>query len=189
MRYEAEDFPHRLMWKIVEEQVRIADGREEGWSNPALVAMVFAFHTLEAYLNVVGERVAPEIWQDERNFFRKEPYRGWDGRLRKVMELVGLPQLPQDRPLKTILELKELRDLIAHGKAERLSGDAEGADPSYPIFTLRSLFTPKDKMTRAVHDVEQLIGQIHMRAGAKVSDPLFSDEEALQGPLSFRSHG
>ncbi len=56
-----------------------------------------------------------------------------EGKLRKVMELVGLPWTPDDRPLHTVLELKQLRDLIAHGKAERLQGtvlhghDEEGA--------------------------------------------------------------
>jgi hypothetical protein len=48
--------------------------------------MVFGFQTVEAYLNFVGERLAPEIWDDERNYFRREPYRGWDGKLRKVMD-------------------------------------------------------------------------------------------------------
>jgi hypothetical protein len=81
-----ETFPHRLLWEIVEEQARLATERERDWSKPALVAMVFGFHTVEAYLNFVGERLAPEIWDDERNYFRREPYRGWDGKLRKVMD-------------------------------------------------------------------------------------------------------
>jgi hypothetical protein len=81
-----ETFPHRLLWEIVEEQARLATERERDWSKPALVAMVFGFQTVEAYLNFVGERLAPEIWDDERNYFRREPYRGWDGKLRKVMD-------------------------------------------------------------------------------------------------------
>jgi len=79
--------------------------------------MVFGFLTVEAYLNFVGERLAPGIWQDERNYFRREPFRGWDGKLRKVMELVEMPwPATITRPLKTILELRELRDRIAHPK-------------------------------------------------------------------------
>jgi hypothetical protein len=59
------------------------------------------------------EELAPEIWQDERSFFRREPYRGWEGKLRKVMELVTLPWPDQfTRRLKTIPELKQLRDPI-----------------------------------------------------------------------------
>jgi hypothetical protein len=46
--------------------------------------MVFAFHTLDAYLNYAGEHLAPEIWQNEGEFFAKQPYRGFDGKIRKV---------------------------------------------------------------------------------------------------------
>jgi hypothetical protein len=146
--FQGEDLPHRLMWAIVKDHAKLVTEREQDWSNSALVAMVFAFHTVEAYLNFVGERLAPNIWSDERNFFRKEPYRGWDGKLRKVMEIVGLPMMPNDRPLKTILELKELRDLIVHGRPERLTGEVlhmQGTHSPYPDFTLRSKFTLKEK--------------------------------------------
>lgn len=178
-------YPHRLLWGIVEEQAKLASEREREWSRPALVAMVFGFHTVEAYLNFVGERLAPEIWKDERNYFRKEPYRGWDGKLRKVMELVGMPW-PEtiERPLKTILELKELRDLIAHPIPERLAREtlhAEGTEAPYLVSTLRSKFTPKDKLTKAVDDVELFLNHIHNLAAPKVNDIWFGSE-ALRGP-------
>jgi hypothetical protein len=75
-----------------------ADVKEEGSFFHNLVALVFASHVVEAYLNYVGERLAPDIWKDERNYFRKEPYRGWEGKLRKVFELAGLPWNAADRP-------------------------------------------------------------------------------------------
>jgi hypothetical protein len=182
---EGQTFPHRLLWEIVEEQARFAGAREREWSKPALVAMVFAFHTVEAYLNFAGDHLAPEIWQDERNYFRKEPYRGWDGKLRKVMELVGMPwPEPIERPLKTILELRELRDLIAHPKPEKLTSEilhVEGTEAPFLVSTLRSKFTPKDKLTRAVHDVEQFLNHIHGLAAPKVDDIWFGSE-ALRGP-------
>ena len=53
--------PHRLLWDIVEDQARLSSEREREWSKPALIAMVFSFHTVEAYLNFVGARLAPEI--------------------------------------------------------------------------------------------------------------------------------
>ncbi len=68
-----------------------------------MVARVFAYHTVEAYLNYVGERIAPEIWADERNYFKNEPYRGALGKLRQVMDLVGMPWTPDARPLRTWL--------------------------------------------------------------------------------------
>ena len=152
--------------------------------------MVFAFRTVEAYVNFVGERLAPEMWQDERNYFRREPYRGWDGKLRKVMELVGMPWPDLvERPLKTILELRKLRDLIAHPKPEKLACEsvhADGTEAPFPVSTLRSKFTPKDKLVRAVHDVEQFLNQIHSLAAPKVNDPWFGSE-ALRGPHQYSS--
>jgi hypothetical protein len=187
--FEGEDFPHRFMWSIAEEQARLATERERGWSQPGLVAMVFAFHTIEAYFNFVGERLAPDVWKDERNFFRKEPYRGWDGKLRKILELVGLSLMPDSRPQKTIFELKQLRDLIAHGKSEKLSGvllHPDGTDAPYPEFTFKSMFTPKEKMTTAMQDIDQFANQIHVLARPMVKDHLFGTD-ALRGAFSHSS--
>ena len=184
--YEGEELIHRRLWAIVKEEAKLASEREREWFNPSLVAMVFASHTVEAYLNFVGERLAPEIWKDERNYFRKEHHRGWDGKLRKVMELVGLPWSPEDRPLKTILKLKELRDLIAHGKPEKLEGEIVHADDTespFPVSTLNSLVTPKEKLTMILHDVEQFIEQIHTLAAPKVKDKSCVGREALREAL------
>lgn len=186
--------PHRFLWDIVEEQAKLASEREHGWSKPALVAMVFGFHTVEAYTNFVGASLAPEIWRDERNYFRKEPYRGWDGKLRKVMELVEMPwPEPEliERPLKTILELRELRDLIAHPKPEKLTSETlhvEGTEAPFPVSSLRSKFTPKDKVTRAVSDVELFLNQIHRLAAPKVKvNDIWFGSDALRGPDEYSS--
>ncbi len=183
--YELNTIPHRFMWQIVEEQAKLASAPKEGWSRPTLVAMVFAFHAVEAYLNFVGERLAPEIWQDERNYFSQEPYRGFKGKLRKVMELVELDLSEDERPLKTIYALKTLRDMIAHGKPEKLAGEIvhpEGSEAPRAVSALTWMFTPKEKMTTAVSDVKDLINQIHTLAVPNVkNDPWFGDD-ALCGP-------
>jgi len=186
--YEGKELIHRRLWEIVEAEATLATELDEGWRNPTLVAMVFAFHTVEAYLNYIGELLAPDIWKDERNFFRREPYRGWDGKLRKVMELVALPWPdPVGRPLKTILELKQLRDLIAHGKSERLAGEVVHAPDTlspFPSSTLVSMITPKEKLTPVLPDVEQFLDQIHSLAASKTKDIWFGNR-ALQGPRSY----
>jgi hypothetical protein len=43
---EGEELIHRFLWEIVEQQAEQAKGRERGWFNSNLVAMVFAFHTV-----------------------------------------------------------------------------------------------------------------------------------------------
>jgi hypothetical protein len=191
--YEGEDLPHRLMWAIVEEQATLAKERERDWSHAALISMVFAFHAMEAYLNYVGLRLAPEIWSDEKKYFAKS---GFNGRLREVMERSGLSWNPGKRPLQTVLQLKKLRDAIAHGKPEKLAGNvvhAEDAAAPYPKFKLRPMFTPKSKMERAVHDVEQLANEIQIHAKQKLEESGMEDvwfrNEAFQGPQSFSVSG
>jgi hypothetical protein len=61
-------------------------------------------------------------------------------------------------------------------------------NPRSLAFTLRSKFTPKEKSTNAMHDVEQFIENIHSLAAPKVQeDDIGFGTEALRGPLSYSS--
>jgi hypothetical protein len=190
-KYKARSFLHRELWRVVAMQGEIATERQgRGKFYNDLVAMVFALHTVEAYLNFIGELLAPAIWKDERNYFRKQPYRGFEGKLRKVMELVSLPLAPDVRPLKTVLELKELRDLIAHPKTEQLGGSVKtrGREVPFPlaVFTLEKKVTG-DACAVAVNDVEEFLDRIHTAVGPKVDD-IWSGTRALRGPAFHASH-
>lgn len=188
--FQGAEIIHRILWKIVEREAEDANNTSEGWFYPALVAMVFAFHTVEAYLNYVGERLDPSIWTEEREYFRNEPYRGSEGKIRKVLELVGLTWSPQVGPLKTVLELKKLRDLIAHGKSEKISGTAIHSDDTVaatPESTLRQMIMPKERLNIVISDVTLFIHEIHQLAAPKVKDHWFG-EDALHGTSQFTSY-
>jgi hypothetical protein len=195
--FNGEELTHRVLWRVVLEQAeetdkRLKQERNEKWIYPSIVSRVFAYNTVEAYLNYVGERIAPEIWVDEWNYFRNEPYRGAFGKLRKIMDLVGLPWTPADRPLKTVLELKEIRDLIAHGKPEKLQGTvihARGTLAPYPASTLRTMAASRDLRLVILPDVESFLDDIQRRAKPllKVEDVWFNDY-ALFGPSSHGMH-
>jgi len=178
---EGERFLHKDLWRVVERQLEHAVGTPQGAFYDDLVAMVFALLALEAYLNFLGERVAPEIWKDERNFFRKEPYRGFDGKLRKVLELVGVPEPARDiRPYSTVWFLKDLRDLIAHAKPMRFTNAIEhevDQEPSIFHSPLRDVIT-RENAERARDDIKTFIESIHAAAIPKVSDIWF-------GPAAF----
>jgi hypothetical protein len=190
--FKGEEILHRLLWQIVEEEAERASQDERNWFRPTLVAMVFASHTVEAYLNAVGERLASDIWKDERNYFKKVPYRGWEGKLRKVTELVGLSWTPADRPLKTVLELKDLRDLIAHGKPEKLVGEvvhSETTDAFPPLSTIRQMVTLKEKLENVLSDVPQLLTEIHSLARPKLKAPdIWFGTHPLRGPSEYSVH-
>ncbi len=190
--YEGIWYTHRLLWQIVEEQAALARERDREWVNPSLVAVTFAFHALEAYVNFAGEHLASDLWADEQNSFRKEPYRGWKGKLRKALELTNVPWEPDARPLKTVLDLHELRDSIAHGKAERFSGtfdhdaDIDELMPTSPNSKIRSMVLPKTKLDEVLKDVRSLLDQMHPTVAANVSDPFFK-ATAVGGPAAWMS--
>jgi hypothetical protein len=189
--YQGRAFLHRELWRVVEmqgEATEVRQGRGAFYNN--LVAMVFALHTVEAYLNFIGELLAPAIWKDERNYFRKEPYRGFEGKLRKVLELVSLPWSAVGRPLRTVLELKELRDLIAHPKTEQLGGSVRtpGKEVPFPLAvpTLSKMVTA-EACAVAVRDVEEFLDNIHAAAQPQVRDIWFGTR-ALRGPAMYVAH-
>lgn len=191
-KYEGIWYTHRLLWQIVDQQAALARERDREWVNFSLVAVTFAFHALEAYVNFAGEHLAPDLWADEQNSFRKEPYRGWKGKLRKALELTNVPWDPDTRPLKTVIELQELRDSIAHGKAERFSGafdheaDVDELMPALPNSKIRSMVLPKSRLDDVLDDVRSLLDRMHPAVAASVDDPFFK-ATAVGGPAAWMS--
>lgn len=142
-----------------------------------MITMIFAFHAFEAYLNYVGDRLAPHVWKDERNYFRKEPYRGFDGKIRKVLELCEIAEPDRlTRPYSTVWLLKDLRDLIAHGKTEKIAQLIEHShDEEAPwMRTPLDALVTNDNAHRAHDDIKLVAHQINDAARPKIEDVWFS---------------
>ena len=178
---EGERFLHKELWRVVERQLDNGKRNPTGAFYDDLAAMIFAFHALEAYLNFVGERLAPDIWKDERNYFRNKPYRGFDGKVRKVLELAGVVEPPRDsRPYSTVWTLKYLRDLIAHAKVEEFGEVVDHSvdeEPSLHHTPLDELIT-RSNAEQARDDVAAFVELIHTAARPKINDLWF-------GPVAF----
>lgn len=188
---EGEHFLYRTLWQVVVRQVEHAEANPKGAFYDHLVAMVFAFHTLEAYLNHVGQKLDPDTWKDERNFFRKEPYRGFDGKVRKVLDLVGIPEpLRDQKPYSSIWVLKDLRDLIAHAKTERIEATyhhrADQMAPFHTPYLTKSVAASASALVW--QDVHDFIETVHRHARPLVTDVWFGSE-ALEGPISHSGGG
>ena len=186
---EGTRFLHRELWRVVTRQIDHRNANPVGAFYDDLVAMVFAFHTFEAYLNYAGELLAPETWANERNFFSKQPYRGFDGKVRKILELADLPEPSRAiRPYSTIWMLKAFRDTIAHARPERFGSAVEHSTEDEPSLhaTPMDATVTRDNADRAKVDVETFIEQIHVAAKPKISDIWFGPS-ALSGPLQFSS--
>ena len=116
------------LWTSVELHVRLETETEDKDQKLAarLSALVFSFFTLEAYLNHLGTKAKPDLWEGrrERDYFggRKEingrKYFGPMGKLEFLYSECGLVYEKSSDDVQTIRRLKEFRDLLAHGNTE-----------------------------------------------------------------------
>jgi hypothetical protein len=163
--FEGESYLHKILWRVVQRQIEHSEDRPKGpFDDHRIVIMVFAFHTLEAYLNFVGERLDPELWDNERN---EKSISSFSGKMAKVLGLCNIREPDKDsRPYRTVLELKKLRDMIAHGKIEKFSEVVDDAHDS-PLqryeTSLDRLVTPVNACI-AVDDTREFIDMVHKAA-------------------------
>jgi hypothetical protein len=187
---EGEHFLHRTLWQVVVRQIEHARKNPIGAFYEHLVAMVFAFHTLEAYLNHCGQKLDPKTWANERKVFRSS---GFDGKIRKVLELVGFPEPPREtRPYHSVWVLKDLRDMIAHAKTERIEATyRHSTSDEPPLFheTGLSKIVNASAAETAVQDINEFIVTIHELARTLVTNDVWFAGEALGGPLSYTTTG
>ena len=182
-----EEYLHKDAWAVVRRQLEHAEANHRGALYDDLVAMIFAFHSIEGFLNFVGDKIAPEIWRDEKEHFKGT---GIDGKLKKICKLCGLGE-PQKgrRPYSTLSTLKYLRDEMAHPKprkTKRVKQFTEGKTP--PLFPTPYLSTlvSHEKALQARDDVKRIADDIHNASRAKFPDADLGTD-ALEGIFAMRT--
>ena len=175
-KVEGEQFVYRHLWQVV---VRQCQHRPANLYDH-LVAMVFAFHTLEAYLNFIGVRL--------RSTFVDPPYLSFEKKLREVMQRLDLAEPDRSvRPYRTIWDLKGLRDEIAHGKHVqflRVFEHDASEEPRMAGGFLDARVTKRGAV-RAVQDVRRFIRFIHEAAKVKRPDDVTLRQAPLGGILDM----
>lgn len=115
-----EEYTHRTLWRCVAKQLEVARANPQGSWYFHLTAMLMGYLVFEAYLNYLGAKVAADTWATEREFFSKLPYRGSEGKLKKILELHGMSYPDKNvRPFASVVFLASLRDEIVHAKLHR----------------------------------------------------------------------
>lgn len=117
---------YRDLWMAVKIQKRMGAATAINDERLALrlSTMLLLFLSFEAYLNHLGEKIAPEIWENERgNFNGKkeidgEKYPGPIGKFTYLQLSCGIPDDSVVTEIVIVKELKKFRDLLAHGKTE-----------------------------------------------------------------------
>jgi hypothetical protein len=171
VRVSGEHYVDLELWYTATYLLGIGANRSRGQFHPLLAASVFAFFAFEAYLNEVGRRLAPEVWDGERTFFAKGKYKGTLGKFRYLAELTKYPYSANRRPFQTVRLLATVRDKLAHGRVETYDvrtslkrADSVGTTPK-----LRAWGTlPFAK--RAVADIEALADGLMASAKAQCGE-------------------
>lgn len=181
--FDGESYVHKTLWTVMLRQMSSAEAQGVGSAYELLAGMVFAFHAFEAYLNYLGFKLAPEIWEKEREFFNEESYKGFYGKVRKVFELCGMEEPSRGkRPYSTIRSLKVLRDTIAHGKVEKIKRTVvHRVDERVPTLSWDLALQVSSKLAaRAVADVDQVAKILHEAAKSRLPT-----EDVWYGDLPF----
>jgi len=167
-----EIYNHRILWKVADLNSQAATSPEKGAKYHALGAMLLYFFAFEGYLNWLGNRIAPEVWEEERKFFSCPPYQGSLGKYRFLAKILCLPSPDASSgAFQTAKELLKLRDMAVHLKAEagdRLVKFAEGHFPPHYGGRLAEKVSPR-KASRARDHLSELAEGLHR--GANLAYP------------------
>ena len=165
---ENDDFLLREAWHVVTRHIQYAEVMPKCALQEDLVAMIFAFHVIENYLNYVGQKVAPTLWENERATFRRA---GLTGRLNAVYERCGIATPNKGRrPHSTLAELEKLYDRLSNGKRRRPHGNVEFQDhKSCPSFAHSDFacIVSHNKAVKARDDVKRIIDEINGAASQR----------------------
>jgi len=181
--FDGEHYLHRVLWNIVQRQLDFAKNNKRGSTYDCIVVMTFTFLTVEAYVNFIGERLAPDLWKIERKHFKRT---GILGKIAKVVELCGIEILQDNKePYQTILSLKKFRDLISHIKPKKVTIYEE-----HPVGVEIDPFrAPFEGFTINIENAEhcakqtyEFIQTLHNAARNKVQKDHWYGKKALEGP-------
>lgn len=190
-RIQGETFTHKILWECCVRQMETARRRKKGTMYFHITAMLMAYLTYEAYLNFLGDRFAHGIWRNEREFFSKGPYKGIEGKLKKIMEHCPITAVKKgQRPYQTIKQLKELRDFLSHCKPDKYTKTIihhrDNEPPLFGKYDKMEHLVSNEKAEIAVKDVREFIEFLHKQAAQHTKDTWFG-KEALEGIRGYSS--
>lgn len=178
-------FTHQYLWNCARLLLSQPETKSPSDGYFRMAGMAMAYFAYEAYLNLVGPRIDPEAWKNEREFFSKSPYRGTEGKLKRICERIGLDIERGKRPYQTIRELKKLRDFLAHGKLEVYAYEVKVKEGQTPdMFRDVSIYdmVNAEKADLALKDTEEFLEYLR----AKIVEKFGDDEIVFRSrPLHF----
>lgn len=178
-------FTHQYLWNSASLLLSQPETKSPNDGYFRMARMVMVYFAYEAYLNLIDPRIDRKAWENEREFFSKSPYRGTEGKLKRICEKIGTNIEHDKRPYLTIIELKRLRNFLAHGRPDVYGYDVE-VEPGQVTDMFRDVkiyaLVTKEKAAAALKDTEDFLEYVR----GKIIEKLGEDDIVLKcKPFGF----
>lgn len=183
-----EHFTHRTLWHCAQVQFDNAKKEEEGSFCLNLAASLFIYLAFEAFLNYIGEKAYPEVWEKEKEIFNDEPYRGTLGKFRYVANDLSVAVDWSRPPAQTVKTLDKRRHKIVHPRSEIVDQSVKYSDLHKVATVDPEIYSFGDPnfVERAFNDVETLCDQLLDAAKAKYGEEVV--DYSLKAFVGMHSH-
>ena len=185
---ERSTYSYEILWRASMTALEMAEipdkhTREDHLSIHSLLSGFLAF---EGFVNFVGEAIAPQVWEKERDFFSGGSYPGIIGKVEYLYSLFPSGSLKKgENPFQTFHRVKKIRDSLAHNKVLRYLEVTESE--ASPFKTSWDDFDSPGKVRPALLELKTMAEAIRVEALKVLKEeyPLshlhFS---AFEGPLA-----
>ena len=178
---------HRILWSAAERLVGDADENSEGKWYAYMSVLLLTFFSFEGLLNYIGEEIYPKEWDEEKEFFSEDPYRGTVGKLHFLSDKLAVPLDRSRRPYQSFQSLLKFRNEIVHVRQEKV--DTEIVTSLEEIG--RESYIPKIVAPISVHrirdDIEEL-GDMLFQGARDAGLEVNKDWTAFKGSTSVREY-
>ena len=173
-----ESYNYKILWQAANHSLAMAEKEKNNSKYFYLSSMLMVYFAFEAYCSHLISLIAPEVWENEIEFFSRLPYQGTLGKHFFLSRTLVLPKPDiSRRPFQTAKELQKLRDLAVHGKPERGSRiiNVKPGQQPCPYKSKLEKASSKVKAKRAFDDIDKMMAELYEGARLHYGDMFQSD--------------
>lgn len=184
-----ESFPHKELWQCANTLYEHGRKVKKGGLYFDMATILMAYFTYEAYINVVGKRLDPKAWENEKDFFNKKKYFGIDGKLKRIKEICGNFEVNKGKePYQTIKNIGKFRNAVVHAKTNEYEKNIEHYINDDPDPWPDDCFSCINKTyaKKVLLNTESFIKYLHENIKPYLNDDgIFFKDDALTGIIDY----
>lgn len=134
-RRDTEVYSYQILWFASQSALQMANIKDKKVrpDHLAIHSFLSGFSAFEGFLNFVGEEIAPEAWDNERQFFTlKSGYRGIDGKVKYLFSKFSDIELDENsEPYINFRKMNNIRNHLVHNRVNRYEEESVDENPSF----------------------------------------------------------